>query len=87
MQLIKYTEGSNTLKIPWPLLQGLCEKVGYGGRIDSDSDFEKLEYLLREMFDEKIMASRWQPMFVNVSFPNSNHLDVSYAIEFKEGFG
>ncbi|XP_062711545.1 cytoplasmic dynein 2 heavy chain 1 [Aedes albopictus] len=75
MQLIKYTEGSNTLKITWPLLQGLCEKVGYGGRIDSDSDFEKLEYLLREMFDEKIMASRWQPMFANVSFPNSNHLD------------
>ncbi|XP_021709178.1 cytoplasmic dynein 2 heavy chain 1 [Aedes aegypti] len=75
MQLIKYTEGSNTLKIAWPLIQGLCEKVGYGGRIDNDSDFEKLEYLLREMFDEKIMASRWQPMFMNINFPNSNHLD------------
>ncbi|XP_001847712.2 cytoplasmic dynein 2 heavy chain 1 [Culex quinquefasciatus] len=75
MQLIRYTEGSNTLKIHWPLIQGLCEKVGYGGRIDNDNDFEKLELLLREFFDEKIMTSRWQPMFMNVSFPNSNHLE------------
>ncbi|XP_053685293.1 cytoplasmic dynein 2 heavy chain 1 [Sabethes cyaneus] len=75
MQLIRYTEGSNTLKIQWPLIQGLCEKVGYGGRIDNENDFEKLEHLLREFFDERIMTSRWQPMFMNVSFPNSNHLE------------
>ncbi|XP_055594856.1 cytoplasmic dynein 2 heavy chain 1 [Uranotaenia lowii] len=75
MQLIHYTEGANTLKIHWPLLQGLCEKVAYGGRIDNDNDFEKLEHLLREFYDEKIMNSRWQPMFIGVSFPNSNHLE------------
>ncbi|XP_058840705.1 cytoplasmic dynein 2 heavy chain 1-like [Topomyia yanbarensis] len=75
MQLIRYTDGFNTLKIHWPLIQGLCEKVAYGGRIDNDNDFEKLEHLLREFFDEKIMTSRWQPMFMNVSFPNSNNLE------------
>ncbi|XP_055534643.1 cytoplasmic dynein 2 heavy chain 1 [Wyeomyia smithii] len=75
MQLLRYTEGSNTLKIQWPLIQGLCEKVGYGGRIDNENDFDKLDHLLREFFDEKIMTSRWQPMFMNVSFPNSNHLE------------
>ncbi|XP_058460067.1 cytoplasmic dynein 2 heavy chain 1 [Malaya genurostris] len=75
MQLIRYSDEFNTLKIHWPLIQGLCEKVAYGGRIDNDNDFGKLEHLLREFFDEKIMTSRWKPMFMNISFPNSNHLD------------
>ncbi|XP_053681370.1 cytoplasmic dynein 2 heavy chain 1 [Anopheles nili] len=78
MDMIQYVEGSVTGssgKIPWPLVQGLNEKLSYGGRIDNDQDFCRLQCLIREFVDEKIMTSRWQPMFLNVTVPNSSHVE------------
>lgn len=80
MDMIQYVEAAgtgSTQKIPWPLVQGLSEKLSYGGRIDNDQDFNRLECLIREFIDEKIMTSRWQPMFLNITVPNSNHVEVS----------
>ncbi|XP_052891130.1 cytoplasmic dynein 2 heavy chain 1 [Anopheles moucheti] len=78
MDMIQYVENSatgSTQKIPWPLVQGLSEKLSYGGRIDNDQDFNRLECLIREFVDEKIMTSRWQPMFLNINVPNSSHVE------------
>ena len=75
MHLIRYCDESNTAKIHWPLIQGLCKTVGYGGRIDNKQDFDKLIQLIKEYFDEKILTSKWTPVHLNVSFPNSNHLE------------
>uniref|UniRef100_A0A182W9J8 Cytoplasmic dynein 2 heavy chain 1 n=1 Tax=Anopheles minimus TaxID=112268 RepID=A0A182W9J8_9DIPT len=78
MDMIQYVESSatgSTQKIPWPLVQGLSEKLSYGGRVDNVQDFNRLECLIREFVDEKIMTSRWQPMFLNINVPNSNHVE------------
>uniref|UniRef100_A0A182QV28 Cytoplasmic dynein 2 heavy chain 1 n=1 Tax=Anopheles farauti TaxID=69004 RepID=A0A182QV28_9DIPT len=78
MDMIQYVESSgtgSTQKIPWQLVQGLSEKLSYGGRIDNDQDFNRLESLIREFIDEKIMTSRWQPMFLNIIVPNSVHVE------------
>ncbi|XP_040163455.1 cytoplasmic dynein 2 heavy chain 1 [Anopheles arabiensis] len=78
MDMIQYVEAAgtgSTQKIPWPLVQGLSEKLSYGGRIDNDQDFNRLECLIREFIDEKIMTSRWQPMFLNITVPNSSHVE------------
>uniref|UniRef100_A0A182JQU2 Cytoplasmic dynein 2 heavy chain 1 n=1 Tax=Anopheles christyi TaxID=43041 RepID=A0A182JQU2_9DIPT len=78
MDMIQYVEAAgtgSTPKIPWPLIQGLSEKLSYGGRIDNDQDFNRLECLIREFVDEKIMTSRWQPLFLNITVPNSSHVE------------
>uniref|UniRef100_A0A182NV76 Cytoplasmic dynein 2 heavy chain 1 n=1 Tax=Anopheles dirus TaxID=7168 RepID=A0A182NV76_9DIPT len=78
MDVVQYVESSatgSTQKIPWQLVQGLSEKLSYGGRIDNDQDFNRLECLIREFIDEKIMTSRWQPMFLNITVPNSIHVE------------
>ncbi|KFB35182.1 AGAP010790-PA-like protein [Anopheles sinensis] len=78
MDMIQYVESSAagvSQRIPWPLVQGLSEKLSYGGRIDNDQDFTRLECLIREFVDEKIMTSRWQPMFLNITVPNSSHVE------------
>uniref|UniRef100_A0AAG5DJT2 Dynein heavy chain C-terminal domain-containing protein n=1 Tax=Anopheles atroparvus TaxID=41427 RepID=A0AAG5DJT2_ANOAO len=78
MDMIQYLESAasgTSQRIPWPLVQGLCEKLSYGGRIDNEQDFTRLECLIREFIDEKIMTSRWQPMFLNITVPNSSHVE------------
>ncbi|XP_035794419.1 cytoplasmic dynein 2 heavy chain 1-like [Anopheles albimanus] len=80
MDMIQYVETatgsvSTGAKIQWPVVQGLCEKLSYGGRIDNEQDFQRLEHLVREFIDEKIMTSRWQPAFLGITVPNSSHIE------------
>ncbi|XP_058067024.1 cytoplasmic dynein 2 heavy chain 1 [Anopheles bellator] len=77
IDMVQYVESAGSAmgqKIPWPLMRGLCGKLSYGGRIDNEQDFERLDHLIPEFIDEKIMTSRWQPMFLNITVPNSSHV-------------
>lgn len=76
MDLLGMILKANSTAIDWPLLQGLCKKIAYGGRVDYMQDFDKLEELLQEFFDSSIMNNRWSPLKLPIIMLNSGDVQV-----------
>ncbi|KAL3266572.1 hypothetical protein HHI36_010736 [Cryptolaemus montrouzieri] len=72
VRLLEDTWQSNSARVQWKLIRGLCSSAVYGGRIENIDDLEILESYLRQYCNDEVLSHRWKPFNTGSSLPNSS---------------
>lgn len=80
IDFITWMEKSLSRQMDWPVLQGLCEIIAFGGRIANNQDSHILLTHLKDYFDNSTMSHRWSPPNLKLIIPQTNKIQDYYSI-------